>query len=146
MKSFSNEILNFILQKVKSLLHFGFCQNSMSSANLAAEIHQKLWNKSAKSTGEPCTCEFATLLQSFHRGLLSMHWYIAQNLQPTFSMSVLFRRSFKITIFSRLLKVVIATSNFMNKVYNGEFMSEFGVSMLKQTVVLVRDYVSEIRK
>ena len=30
-------------------------------------------------TGEPCTCEYVTLLQSFHRGTLSIHWYIAQN-------------------------------------------------------------------
>ena len=31
------------------------------------------------STGEPCTCEYVALLQSFHRGALSIHWYIAQN-------------------------------------------------------------------
>ena len=36
-------------------------------------------------------------------------------------MSVLFRRSFKTAIFSRFLKVAIATSNFMNEVYNGGF-------------------------
>ena len=35
MKSFSNEILNFFLQKVLFRLHFGSCQNRMSSANLA---------------------------------------------------------------------------------------------------------------
>ena len=34
MKSFSNETLNFFLQKVLFLLHFGSCQNCMSSANL----------------------------------------------------------------------------------------------------------------
>ena len=39
MKSFSNETLNFFLQKVLFLLHFGSCQNCMSSANLVAEIH-----------------------------------------------------------------------------------------------------------
>ena len=36
-------------------------------------------NKRVLSTGEPCTCEYVTLLQSFHRGTLSIHWYIAQN-------------------------------------------------------------------
>ena len=102
MKSVSNETLNFFLQKVLGLLHFGSCQN-------------------CKSSGEPCTCEYITLLQSFHRGTLSIHWYIAQNFQPTFSMSILFRGSVKTAIFSRFLKVAIATSNFMNEVYNGGF-------------------------
>ena len=45
----------FFLQKVLFLLHFGSCQNCMSSANLVAEIHKKLCNKWALSTGEPCT-------------------------------------------------------------------------------------------
>ena len=51
---------NFFLQKVLFLLHFGFCQNCMSSANLVAEIHWKLCNKRALSNGEPCTCEYVT--------------------------------------------------------------------------------------
>ena len=34
---------------------FGSCQNCISSANLAAKIHQKLCNKRVLSTGEPCT-------------------------------------------------------------------------------------------
>ena len=146
MKSFTKETLNFYLQKVLFLLHFGSCRNCMSSANLVAEIHQKLCNKRALSTGEPCTCEYVTLLQSFHRGTLSIHWYIAQNFQPTFSMSVLFRRLFRTAIFSRFSKVAIATSNFMNEFYNGRFAPEFSVSMLKETIALVRDYVSETRK
>ena len=79
MKSLSNETLNFFLQKVLFLLHFGSCQNCMGSANLAVEIHLKLYNKLDFSTGEPCTCEYVTLLQPFHRGILSIHWYIAQN-------------------------------------------------------------------
>ena len=44
-----------------------------------AEIQSKLSNEKALSSGEPCTCENVTLLQSFHRGTLSIHWYIAQN-------------------------------------------------------------------
>ena len=44
-------------------------------------------------------------------------------------MSVLFRRSFK---------VAIATLNFMNEVYNGGFAPEFSVSVLKETIALVR--------
>ena len=64
MKTFSNETLNFFLQKVLFLLHFGSCQNCMSSANLIAEIHQKHC-KRVLSTGEPCTWEYVTLLRSF---------------------------------------------------------------------------------
>ena len=137
MKPFSNETLNFFLQKVLFLLHFRSCQNCMSSANLAAEIYQKLCNTKVLSAGEPCTCEYVTLLHSFHRGTLSIHWYIAQNVQPTFSMSVLFRRLFRTAIFSRFSKVAIATSNFMNEFYNGGFVPEFSVSMLKEIVALV---------
>ena len=47
--------------------------------NVVAEIQLKLLNERALSTGEPCSCEYVTLLQSFHRGALSIHWYIAQN-------------------------------------------------------------------
>ena len=146
MTSFSNEILNIFFQEFHGLLRFGSCQNCKGSANLVAEIHQKLWNKKVLSTGEPWTCEYVTLLQSFHRGTLSIHWYIAQNFYPTFSMSVLFRRFFKAAIFSRYLKVAIATSNFMKEVYHGRFGPESSVSMLKETIALVSDYVSETRK
>ena len=61
-------------------------------------------------------------------------------------MSVLFRRFFKTAIFSRLLKVVIVTSNFMSEVYNGGFVSEFSVLILKETIALVRDNAFETRK
>ena len=47
MKSFSNETLNFFLQKVLRFLHFGSCKNFMSSVNLVAEIYWKAWNKRA---------------------------------------------------------------------------------------------------
>ena len=40
--------------------------------------------------------------------------------------------------------MAIATSDFMNEVYNGGFSPEFNVSMLKETITLVRDYASEI--
>ena len=60
-------------------LRFGSCQNCRISANVVAEIHQKLCNKRVLSTGKPCTCEYVTLLQSFHRATSSIHWYIAQN-------------------------------------------------------------------
>ena len=78
MKSFSNKTLIFFLQKVLFLLHFRSSQNCMSSANLVAENYLKLCNKRVLSTGEPCTCDYFTLLQSFHRSTLSIHLYIAQ--------------------------------------------------------------------
>ena len=64
----------------------------------------------------------------------------------TFFMSVLFRCFVRTAIFSRFLKVAIATSNFINKVYNGRFVPESSVSMLKETIVLVPNYVYESRK
>ena len=91
------------------------------------KIDLKLWNGRTFSTLEPCTCEYLTLIQSFHRDKLSIHWYIAQNVQPTFSIYFLFRRFFKTAIFTRLIKVAIPTSNFMNEVYNGAFAPEFNV-------------------
>ena len=134
MRSFSNETLNYFLQKVQFLLHFGSCQNCTNSANLVAENHQKLCNKIVLSTGEPCTCEHVTSLQSFHRGTLNIHWYIAQNFQSTFSMSVLFRCLFRTAIFRRFSKVAIATSNFMYEFYNSGFSPEFSVSVFKDII------------
>ena len=61
-------------------------------------------------------------------------------------MSILFKCSFKNAIFRRFLKVAIATSNFMNKTYNGRFAPEFSVSTLKETIKLVQDYVFETKK
>ena len=58
-------------------------------------------------------------------------------------MSDLFRRSFRSAIFTRFSKMAIATSNFMNEFYNGVFVPEFSVSMLKETIALVWDYVFE---
>ena len=111
----------FSLQKVLGHLSFGSCPNCMSSANNIAQIQVKLLNEEILSIGEPCTCEYVTLLQSFDRGTLSIHWHIAQNFYPTFPISVLFRRFSKTAILSRFLKVAIAMSNFMNKIYSGNF-------------------------
>ena len=37
-------------------------------------------------------------------------------------------------------------SNFLNEVSNDRFVPEFNVSILKETIALVQDYVSETRK
>ena len=61
-------------------------------------------------------------------------------------MSVLLRHSSKTAMFSKFLKVAKATSNFMNEVYNGGFLPEFSVLMLKEIIALVWDYVYETWK
>ena len=57
----------FSLQKVLGLLSFGSWSNCMNSANVVAEVQFQLLNERALSTVEPCTCEYTTLLLSFHR-------------------------------------------------------------------------------
>ena len=124
----------FFLQKVLLLLLFGSCQNCMSSANLVA----KLCNKRALSTGEPCTCEYVTLLLwlLLHRGYIKYTLVHSSKCSDYFFHASQFRRSFKTAIFSSFktaifsifLKVAIATSNFMNEFYNSGFAPEFSVS------------------
>ena len=48
------------------------------SANVVAEIQLRLLNERPLSTGEPCTCEYVSLLQSSQKGTLSIYCYIAQ--------------------------------------------------------------------
>ena len=38
--------------------------------------------------------------------------------------------------------MAIATLNFMNEVYNGRFVQEFSVSVLKETIVVTMDHHS----
>ena len=82
--------------------------------------------------------QYVNLLHSFHRGTLGIHWYIAQDIYHTFSMSIWFRRSFKTCIFSRFFKVAIATSNFMTEIYNGGLAPEFSVSRW----IVIRQYTT----
>ena len=49
-------------------------------------------------------------------------------------------------IFSIFSKLAKATSNFVSKFYKGRFAPEFSVSMLKEFLTLVRDYVYDTRK
>ena len=61
-------------------------------------------------------------------------------------MSILFRRSFKTSIFSRFLKMAMETSNIITEVYIDGIVSGYSVSMLKETIALVWHYVYETRK
>ena len=56
-----------------------FLELNTKISYVVTEIQLKLRNERALSTGEPCTSEYVTLLRSFYRGTLSIHWYIAQN-------------------------------------------------------------------
>ena len=49
-------------------------------------------------------------------------------------------------MFRRFLKVAIAKSNFINEVYNGRFTPEFSVSIVREIIALVSDFVYETRK
>ena len=49
-------------------------------------------------------------------------------------------------MFSRVLNVAIATSNFMREIYGGGFAPDFSAAMLKETIVLVQEYISENKK
>ena len=49
-------------------------------------------------------------------------------------------------MFRRFLKLAIVMSDFMSKVYNSGFTPKFSVSMLKEIIVLVSDYVYETWK
>ena len=82
------------------------------------------------------TCYSASVISQKY---IMYNWYIAQNVYPTFSMSVLLRRSFK-------TDVSIATSKFMNEFYYVRFGAELSVLMLERTIVLALDYISETRK
>ena len=62
--------------KVLGLLHFGSCQNWMTTANLVAKTQLKFLNERVLCNGEPCTWVYVTLLQSSHRVALSIHWCI----------------------------------------------------------------------
>ena len=55
----------------------------MSPENLVAEIQLKRLSERALGTGEPCTCEHINLLQSFHKGTLSIPCYIALTVWST---------------------------------------------------------------
>ena len=78
-KTFVQWNTKFSILKVLGTLSFRPCPNCISSANLVAEIQLELLNERALSTGEPCTYEHVTLVQSFYRGTISLHWYLAQN-------------------------------------------------------------------
>ena len=78
-----------------------------------------------------------------------MHSAYIDTYLRTFSFSFLFvfsRLSFKTAIFSSFLKVAIATSNFMNKVYDSGFGADFKESNLREIITLIQSYLHETSK
>ena len=78
--------------------------------------------------------------------LTKMHSAYIDTYLITFSFSFLFvfsRLSFKTAIFSSFLKVAIATSNFMNKVYDSGFGADFRESNLREIITLIQSYLHE---
>ena len=80
LKCLFNEILDCFLQNVLGFLHFRLCQNYKSSVNHAAEVQKKLWVERALNTRESWTCEYVTLLHSFHIWQFCIHLYIKYTL------------------------------------------------------------------
>ena len=105
MKSFSIETLIFFFRKFWVSIILDLAKTVWALWILSQKSTRRIYDESALSTGKPWTCEYVTLLQWFHRGTLNKHCYIARNFWPTFFMSILFRQSFKATIFRRILKV-----------------------------------------
>ena len=66
VKSFFNETLDFLLRN-SGPPKFRVLPKLHELCNVVAEIQLKLLNERALSTGEPCTCEYVTLLQTFQR-------------------------------------------------------------------------------
>ena len=129
MKSFFMETLNFLFRKFWASYVLDLAQTMWALQILSQKFSLNFWVKELW-TLENHVIVNVTLLKLFHRGTLSIHWYIAQNFQPTFSNSVLFRRSSKTAMFSRFLKIAIATSSFMNEVCNGGFSPWFSFKSL----------------
>ena len=120
----------FVIFNVFIVLLFWRQISNVWTKNIVPEIQLTLSNESVLRTGEPYTCEYLTLLESFYKYTLSIQWYMPQNFWATFSMSAFSENSFKTAIFSRFLKVAIAKVIFINGVYNGGFLPE--VSIVKR--------------
>ena len=122
VKSSSNEILNFFFRKFWASYILDLAKIVWPLRILLQESTRKFGMKELWALENYVLVN--TLLCSSH-SLLQIYWYISQNFYPTFSLFILFRRSFKTAIFRRFLKLAIATSNLVNEVYNGRFMPEF---------------------
>ena len=108
---FLQENTKVSLQKVQSLEAL----EVQSSGNLAAEIQQNFWNERALGTGQPCTFEYVTLLQSFYRSILSIHCNIAEDFQPIFTMTVLSQKLFQGYYLWQILKGGYSNVKFYEK-------------------------------
>ena len=84
MKSLSNGTLNFFFRKFWVSYILDLAKTVKYLRMLSQKSTRNFGIEGALSTGEPGTCEYVTLLQSFHRSTLSIHWYIAQTFSLPF--------------------------------------------------------------
>ena len=126
MKSFLNETLTFSYKK----FWFSYILDLAILAWVLWILLQKFswtfWMKEFWTLQNHVP--YVTLLPSFHRDTFSIHWYIAQNFQHTFSLPVVSRRFFTAAMVSIFLKVALAM------LYNEGFAPEFSVSLLRKSV------------
>ena len=139
MKSFSNETQTFFFFRMFWIFYILDLAKTVRAQQILSQ--KSTMNSGMKELEALENHVLVNMLLCSSHFTLSIHWYIAQNVYPTFSMFDLFRRSFKTAILSKFLKVAIARSNFVNKVYNGGLAPEISVAMLKETIALVWVYV-----
>ena len=75
-----------------------------------------------------------------------MHWNLARTFTLPFPCPSYLDAPLRLLLFSSFLKVPVITPNFINKIYNGGFPPDISAAMFKETMPLVRDYISETRK
>ena len=76
MKCFSNKTLIFFFRKFWGS-YISDLAKSVLALRILSHISTRNFGKKALNSGEPCNCEYVTLLQSFYRDNLSIHWFIA---------------------------------------------------------------------
>ena len=75
-----------------------------------------------------------------------MHWNLAHTFTLPFPCPSYLDAPLRLLLFSSFLKVPVITPNFINKIYNGGFPPDISAAIFKETMSLVRDYISETRK
>ena len=93
MKS-SDKTLEFSSENFRNSYSLILLKNCINSANFIARIRLEHSQERVLSIGEPCNCEYVTSPWLF-RSCIMYSVVHSSNVQPTFILSVFFRRSFK---------------------------------------------------
>lgn len=135
MKS-SDKTLEFSSENFRNSYSLILLKNCINSANFFARIRLEHLQERVLSIGEPCNCEYVTLSQLFQRCIMYTVVH-SSNVQPTFILSVFFRRSFKTAHYwyklldcnffaglwkffsiSNKVQIIITTATFSNVKFN----------------------------